>query len=285
MTKYLLTLTLSFNSLLFLGQTNQVIDSLFRNSYRVFEQMRLPNGMYRDSKLLVGVDYHPISVSNTGMGLIALCIADSMGWINNAESQVITTLSTINGNSPGFTPDRTPNGYFRHFLDINNGTQAWNSEYSTIDTDILMCGALFAKKYFNSTAVSNLVDQLSNSIDFNAAIADEVTGKIFLTVDSNGVGMANAVTLPYNEYMIVAWLAKNFNNNINGSAEVLWNNFYNTPQNLPTLSYSGFNVLTDNGNSFLSSFTHQFNYYLCHHYTVSNSYLSFFQNSYLADRS
>ena len=48
------------------GQANTQIDSLFRNSYTVFELQRLPNGMYRDAKLFSGTDYHPISVSNTG---------------------------------------------------------------------------------------------------------------------------------------------------------------------------------------------------------------------------
>ena len=129
-------------------QTSPQIDSLFRNSYTVFELERLPNGMYRDSKLMSGIDYHPISIANTGMGLISLCIADSMGWINNAEQLAIASLKTATGNTPNFTPDRTSNGYYRHFMDVNTGAQAWSSEYSTIDTDILVCGALFCMKYF-----------------------------------------------------------------------------------------------------------------------------------------
>ena len=66
------------------SQTDPIIDTLFMNSFEVFNQQRLSNGMYRDAKLFSGADYHPISISNTGMGLISLCIADSMGWIDNA---------------------------------------------------------------------------------------------------------------------------------------------------------------------------------------------------------
>ena len=90
--KYTLMKTQIFKLLIILcpfamyGQANTQIDSLFRNSYTVFELQRLPNGMYRDAKLFSGTDYHPISVSNTGMGLISLCIADAMGWINNGYS-------------------------------------------------------------------------------------------------------------------------------------------------------------------------------------------------------
>ncbi|MFT6699486.1 MAG: hypothetical protein ACJAVD_000985, partial [Porticoccaceae bacterium] len=32
------------------AQTSPQIDTLYRNSYTVFELERLPNGMYRDSK-------------------------------------------------------------------------------------------------------------------------------------------------------------------------------------------------------------------------------------------
>ena len=78
------------------AQTSPQIDTLYRNSYTVFELERLPNGMYRDSKLFTGTDYHPISIANTGMGLISLCIADSNGWINNAEELALATLKNCN---------------------------------------------------------------------------------------------------------------------------------------------------------------------------------------------
>ncbi len=53
------------------------IDKLFRNSYHVWELQRNSIGIYRDSKLFTGDDYHPCSVANVGIGLISLCIADS----------------------------------------------------------------------------------------------------------------------------------------------------------------------------------------------------------------
>ncbi len=266
-------------------QADPQIDSLFRNSFSVFELQRLPNGMYRDSRLFTGVDFHPISIANTGMGLIALCIADSMGWINNAEQLALTTLKSVTGNTPGFTPDRTSNGYFRHFMDVNTGAQAWNSEYSTIDTDILVSGALFCMKYFKSNIITQYVMDLWNSIDFDAAIANPTSGGIYLAMNANGTGVSNALTSPYNEYMITAWLSKNSSTDPNSPGNVLWNNHYQSASTLPFVSYSGNDVLTDNGTSFLSSFTHQFNYFLCHHFTTSSDYLSFFDNAQKADKS
>ena len=72
MKKILLKILILINCFSTNAQTSPQIDSLFRNCYTVFELERLPNGMYRDSKLLNGTDYHPISIANTGMGLISL---------------------------------------------------------------------------------------------------------------------------------------------------------------------------------------------------------------------
>lgn len=265
------------------GQSSPIMDSLYRNSYTVFELQRLPNGMYRDSKLLSGIDYHPISIANTGMGMISLCIADAMGWINNAQELALKTLKTITGNTPGFSPDRTSNGYYRHFMDINTGDQAWDSEYSTIDTDILLAGALFSMNYFQDNSISAYAMELWNSIDIEAAIANPSTGHIYLSMNANGTGVSNSITTPYNEYMIVAWFAKNSSNASNSVGNVLWNNYYNSPDSLSTISYNGFSVLSDNGSSFLSSFTHQFNYYLCHYFTGSNEYMIYYENAQKAD--
>ena len=263
------------------GQTP--IDSIFENSYKVYESQRLPNGMYRDSKLFSGTDYHPISIANTGMGLIALCIADGMNWINDAPNLALNTLKSVTGHHQTFNPDRTSNGYFRHFMDINTGQRAWNSEYSTIDTDILMSGALFAMKYFEDDSITHYTMELWNSIDFEAAIENPNTGKIYLSMNANGTGVSNSLTSPYSEYMIVAWLAKNATDTPSSVGNQLWNNYYGSPSLLPKVTYGGFQVLSDNPTSFLSSFTHQFNYYLCNYFTTSTDYITFFENAQKAD--
>lgn len=266
------------------SQTDPSINILFRNSYKVFELQRLPNGMYRDSKLLKSSDdYHPISSANTGMGLIALCIADSMGWIPNAQDLALATLKTATGHTAGFTPDRTPNGYYRHFLDINTGQQAWGSEYSTIDTDILVSGALFAMKYFKNENITKYALELWKSVDLEAAISDPVSGAIYLSMNADGTGTSNSLTYPYNEYMIVAWLAKNASKTPDGKGNKLWNTHFSSPDLLKKATYNNIEILTDNISHFLPSFTHQFNYYLCNYFTTSSEYLTFFKNAQKAD--
>jgi hypothetical protein len=243
--------------------TSPILTDLFRNSYRVYEMQRNAKGIYRDSKLFNGMDYHPASVANIGTGLVSLCIADKMGWVTDGSQQAITTLQTLLGQNASFQLDVNTAGFPRHFVDMETGVQAWNSEYSTIDAAIMVSGALFCKKYFSTnTTIATLVDRLYKSINWSKAIANPATGAIYLSLDANGNGIGN--TAVYNEYMIVAYLAFKSENGAGGPATTLWNNFYTNTTDLPKSTYAGFEVLTDYPGSFLSDFIPQFCYYLCH---------------------
>jgi len=266
------------------GQSNDTIDVLFRNSYRVFELMRADNGMYRDSKIFSGEDYHPVSIACCGSGLVSLCIADAMGWETKAGEKALKTIKTLLDHDTDYKNDRNENGFYRHFTNINTGENVWNSEYSTIDTGFLICGALFCKKYFNDDSLDIYVDELLSSVDFNAAIADSEKGKIYMVMNVEGKGDTSNITSVYNEYMIVAWLAKNTNLSSDAPGNLIWRNFYESPDSLPNSDYSGISVLTDNPPNFLPSFVHQFNYYLCHHFHYSEKYLQHFRNTMNADK-
>ena len=260
------------------------IDILFKNSYHVWELQRNGVGVYRDSKLFTGADYHPCSVANVGIGLISLCIADSMGWDENAVSKALQTLKTMTGHTPGFNPERNASGFYRHFIDMNTGARFWDSEFSTIDTEILVAGSLFAKNYFKNDSITKYATELWNSVQHEKAIADAANGKIYLTMQSSGNGNSGSSTSVYNEYMIVAWMAKNATTDINSPAHILWNKFYADPYQLPYTMYGTNRVLTDRSGSFLSSFTHLFNYYLCHYFTTSEKYTDLLKQAQAADK-
>lgn len=255
------------------------LNQLFRNSYSVFELQRNDLGIYRDSKLFgSNPDYHPSSVANIGMGLVSLCIAHAMDWETDAENKILTTLHSITGHRPGFVPDQNTAGFYRHFIDMLTGERAWNSEYSTIDTGILMAGALFAKTYFSDNdSIASYTEEMWNSIDWEKAIANPQTGEIFLTLDSLGNG--GNLTKPFNEYMLVAWLAKKADTDGTGIASQLWNTHFASADSLPSHAYCGFSLLADHPVSFLPSFVPQFTYYLCHPFTVDSSYLAYFDQA------
>jgi len=277
-------IVLTFLSLSHYGAAQiDTIEVLFRNSFEVFESLRNDKGVYRDSKVFEGEDFHPSSVATTGMGLISLCIADAMGWTDDAEAQAIKTIETMTGLTPGFEPDRNANGYYRHWIDMETGMRAWDSEYSTIDSGIFYAGVLFAYKYFCARG-NGFTSDLVNGVIYSPkdAIDDPVKGTIFLKMNADGSGDVSALTLPFNEYMIAAWLTDINTDNWHKGQE-LWYNHYNHTDSLTTNNFNGIDLLTDDSSNFLSSFVIQFPYYLVHYFTTNNSYLQYLENARLAD--
>ena len=85
------------------------------------------------------------SIAATGFGLTALCIADKRGYQPHEQvlEQVRRTLR--------FHRDSLPNahGFFTHFNDCETGEPWGNSEVSSIDTALLVCGVLTARAHFH----------------------------------------------------------------------------------------------------------------------------------------
>ncbi|MFC1465147.1 MAG: glucoamylase family protein [Candidatus Brachytrichaceae bacterium NZ_4S206] len=83
------------------------------------------------------------SVAAVGFALTAYPIGVEMGYVTRREAQarVDGTLDTL------LNMERV-NGFFYHFVDMQTGRRAWNSEVSSIDTAILMMGVLTAGEYF-----------------------------------------------------------------------------------------------------------------------------------------
>jgi hypothetical protein len=260
---------------------NLFLSQQLRNSLKAYDLMRNDIGVYADAVKFDGKQNVPCSVASVGMALVALCAADATGNDAQAGSKALQTLKSFSGKTNGFNPARNPvNGFFRHWIDMESGVRAWNSEYSSIDTGILVAGALFCKSYFsNSEEIAQLADSLYLSVNWSASIANSETGQIWMVFEENGGG--SLPTKPFNEYMITAWLAKNDKRD-NSEATALWDNHYADPSALPKKEYEGYELLTD-ADHYLSNFVIQFPYYLCHPFTTSESYISYLTNALNAD--
>jgi hypothetical protein len=83
------------------------------------------------------------SIASVGFGLTAYLIGVEKGYITNQEGfeRVNGTLDTL------LAMERTE-GFFYHFVSMQTGQRAWESEVSSIDTSILMMGVLSAGQYF-----------------------------------------------------------------------------------------------------------------------------------------
>ena len=57
------------------------------------------------------------------------------------------------------------NGFFYHFVNMENGKREWNCEISIIDTAIFICGAITAGEYFGKE-VKEKADKLYKNINW-----------------------------------------------------------------------------------------------------------------------
>jgi len=88
-----------------------------------------------------------------GFGLTSYPVGIERGWITRKEgrARVLKTLRFLANAPQGPEPaGRTGyKGFFYHFLDMKTGTRFERVELSTIDTTLLLAGALFCQSYFD----------------------------------------------------------------------------------------------------------------------------------------
>ncbi len=83
------------------------------------------------------------SIASLGFGLTAYIVGVEKGYISyeQAFERITRTLDTLE------KLERTE-GFYYHFLDMQSGKRAWESEVSSIDTAILFMGVLSVGQYF-----------------------------------------------------------------------------------------------------------------------------------------
>jgi len=94
----------------------------------------------------------PASIAVLGMGLTVYAIAADRGLLSRTEAikRTLAALRFLRTSHQGPEPDASGyKGFYYHFLDLQTGQRAWQSEISTIDTAILMAGVLVAQRYFD----------------------------------------------------------------------------------------------------------------------------------------
>jgi hypothetical protein len=109
------------------------------------------------------------SVAAVGFGLTAYPIGAERGWVTReaAAGRALATLRFL-WHAPQDTAARGVTGYrgfFYHFLDPATGTRFEDVELSTIDTALLLGGALFCQSYFDRrNAAEDNVRALAESL-------------------------------------------------------------------------------------------------------------------------
>jgi hypothetical protein len=145
------------------------------NTFRYFWKEANPeNGLIPDNTT---DDDIPASIAGVGFALAAYPVAAERSFVPRAKAvdRTLATLRFLWKAPQGPMPDATGHrGFFYHFLDVKTGRRAWRCELSTIDTTILIAGALTAAAYFDRATddereVRRLADSLYRRVDWRWA--------------------------------------------------------------------------------------------------------------------
>jgi hypothetical protein len=137
------------------------------------------NGLVRDNTRYGSSS----SIAGVGLGLACYPVAVQRGYLTRREAAGRTraTLRFFADGLQGPEPDATGyRGFFYHFLDMRTGKRAHGCELSTMDTAILLAGALTAAEYFDGTAaeeveIRRVADSLYRAADWVWALDGGLT--------------------------------------------------------------------------------------------------------------
>jgi hypothetical protein len=159
---------------MFNSPQEQMLDTLQREAFSYFlNEVNSGNGLIKDCTR----PGFPSSIAAVGLALAAYPVGVERGFLTraNARNRTLTTLRFFWNSSQGTEPDATGyKGFYYHFLDMNTGRRAGECELSTIDTTLLLAGALTAGLYFDHNAgddleIRELADALYRRVDWQWA--------------------------------------------------------------------------------------------------------------------
>ena len=255
------------------------LDSLFHATIDFYGKMlRTDNGLYLDYYQVTADRNDQNDVCSTaavGVGLVALCIDHELGRDPQAQQKALQTLRAVNGKVAGFQIGRDPTGYFHHFFYGHDGSG--ESENSTIDTALMVVGALYCRNTFDDLEIRAEADELWNSIDWDIPLADPRGQSLHMVIE-DGKPQANTVTLLFNEYFLLAWLIKESRIQKTGHSEII------SIEDLPTWANEGLTLLGTRYQDPQCSFLVQFPFYMSHPGASDPLYLSYVTAQAMADQ-
>ena len=149
-----------------------VLEDLKQRSFRFFWETT-------DARTGLAPDRWPspsvASIAAVGFALTSYPIGVARGWITReqARARALTTLRFFHQapQGPEATGTSGHKGFFYHFLDMATGTRVGQCELSTIDTALLLAGALHCQSFFDGadaeeTQIRTLADELYARVDW-----------------------------------------------------------------------------------------------------------------------
>jgi hypothetical protein len=244
-------------------EEDQFLNELEHASFLFFWEQGSPNtGMVKDRcNVQNNIQGGAASIAATGFGLTALCIGEQRGFVSRtaALERVFATLR--------FLWKKLPNhrGFFYHFANPETGERMFDSEVSSVDTAILLCGILTCREHFRHPAVAQLVNLIFSRVDWTWLSEDTSLLTHGWTPE---VGFLPSRWDYYSELMMINLLG------MGSSAHPLQPETWNAWKRL-TFEYDGLRYI----GSFAPLFVHQFSQAWFDFRGRRDKFADYFQNS------
>jgi hypothetical protein len=245
---------------------DQFLDDLERAHFLYFwEQADPQTGLIKDRCNVRIVDTGVVaSIASTGFGLTAICIAEKRGFISHQEAhqRVLATLVFLWKKLP------THRGFFYHFANISTGERIWDSEVSSVDTTILLCGILTCRQHFHDRDIGDLAHAIFDRVDWTWLSEDVSLLPLGWTPES---GFLPYKWDYYSELMMIYLLGMGSSSHpLHPEAWLAWKR--------TTFEYDGLRYI----GSFAPLFVHQYSQAWFDFRRKRDKYADYFQNSALA---
>ena len=146
------------------SEDDRFLEEVEKANYLYFwEQAHPQTGLVKDRCNVRQNDRGAVaSIAATGFGLTALSIAEKRGFVPHAQARdrVLTTLRFLWKKLPHHW------GFFFHFAHVETGERQWDSEISSIDTALLLCGLLTCQRHFHHEEIRHLAYDIFNRVDW-----------------------------------------------------------------------------------------------------------------------
>jgi hypothetical protein len=141
-------------------EDGQFLDDMIHANFLFFwEQSNPQTGLTKDRCNVTAKDSSIVaSVASTGFALTAICIGEKRGFVTHAEARTRVTQAL------SFLWHKLP---FYHFANINTGERVWDSEVSSIDTAMLLCGILTCRQHFKDETIIQLAHAIFDRVDWS----------------------------------------------------------------------------------------------------------------------
>lgn len=247
-------------------EDSQFLEEMEKANFQFFwEQADPDTGLVRDRSRVRGSNSGGVSsIAATGFGLTALCIGENNGWaaLKDARGRALKLLHFLAEKMP------THRGFYYHWADLKTGARVWDSEVSSVDTALLLCGVLTCREYFQYAELTRLAYEIYNRIDWSWLSEDTTLLPHGWTPESGFLPYRWDL---YSEHMMMYLLG------LGASAHPLpadaWNAWKRTPFDYEGMRYIG---------SFAPLFIHQYSQAWFDFRGKHDRYADYFQNSIVA---